>query len=68
MKSIEQKRAIFTLFLYFFTSFLRSDEFFLNFRENSQGVGVISVSGISGVVGFTVVAGLIAHCLRACCC
>jgi hypothetical protein len=56
-------------FFVFFHEFRRSDEIFENFRENSRGVGVSTVSGTSAAVGITVVAYVIAvTCgLRACC-
>jgi hypothetical protein len=46
--------------LYFLTKFRRSDEFFPNFCENSQDVGVSTVPGISAALGVVVVACVIA--------
>jgi hypothetical protein len=48
---------MFTLFLCIFSRILPfCDEFFVNFRKNSQGVRVITVSVISAAIGVTVVA------------
>ncbi len=58
LKSIGQIRPIFTLFVVrtFSRNFCRFDESFTNIRENSRGVGVSTVSGISAAACFTVFA------------